>query len=396
MRLLFDLYTSQGHGKVKFHGGGTYGQNLLVELLLTNHEKLDITIVRGPGVVNSNLDKVLKEKQPSTKEVHSNDEVIEELLSEKYDVFYTSMPYYLEGYKDKIKKCPTKVLGTIHGLREIELSYDKSYRSYLRNPIAKIKQAKKYYFPKKRLENEIRFYKEIIKIVDGHILTVSNHTKHQILNVFPEIKPENILVLNPIDRSTPLESGFEYSNYSLEYKKYFLITSCDRPVKNAFRALSAMNNFPIRRLGEYKICCIGFRAHQKKKIKKNFKNIEKQIVFLDYLKREELEGIIKGAYSFIYPSISEGFGYPPLEAMRNSVPVLASSHTAITEVCGDAVLYYNPFSEREIANRVSQIINEEGLSQKLITKGHERYNSYSLNIGEQIKLIISYIVSGDK
>ena len=71
--LLFDLYTSQGHGKVKFHGGGTYGQNLLLELLLRKRDDLNITIIMGKGSVNSNLRRVLDDINPETIQQGSGD-----------------------------------------------------------------------------------------------------------------------------------------------------------------------------------------------------------------------------------------------------------------------------------------------------------------------------------
>lgn len=395
MKLLFDLYSSQGRGNVKFHGGGTYGQNLLAELLLQKNDNLDITVIMGGGSLNSNIKKLLDDVKPEIIEITSEQEVVTEILTEKYSVFYTAMPYYLEKYSSKLKTSSTRILGTIHGLREIELSYDRSYRSYLRNPLAKVRQFVKYCFPKKRLHDEISFYKNIIDMVDGNILTVSNHTKHQILNIFPQIDPNSVLVLNPIDRSVPIKQDSSLESFNVKQGEYFLLTSCDRPVKNSFRVLEAFEHFSIRGADRYKICCIGFRSHQKQIIRKKYKGIIDRVVFLDYLERSDLELLIQNAYTFIYPSISEGFGYPPLESMRNSVPVLASSHTAITEVCGDAVLYFNPFSPREIANRVSQIINDNNLHRELIERGHKRYDLYNQNIKEQIDSIISYILKQD-
>ena len=70
------------------------------------------------------------------------------------------------------------------------------------------------------------------------------------------------------------------------------------------------------------------------------------------MEEQELDALYKNAHAFIYPTLFEGFGYPPLEAMRHGTPVLASAVTAVTEVCGQAVLYFNPYSLPEIKNRI--------------------------------------------
>jgi glycosyltransferase involved in cell wall biosynthesis len=66
-----------------------------------------------------------------------------------------------------------------------------------------------------------------------------------------------------------------------------------------------------------------------------------------YVDDRELDALYKNAYAFIYPSLNEGFGYPPLESMKHATPVLASAIASITEICGDAVIYFNPYSIQE-------------------------------------------------
>jgi glycosyltransferase involved in cell wall biosynthesis len=61
----------------------------------------------------------------------------------------------------------------------------------------------------------------------------------------------------------------------------------------------------------------------------------------------------------IYPSLNEGFGYPPLEAMHYGIPVIASPFTSIPEICGEAALYANPFSIEEIMARILQMTEPE-------------------------------------
>ena len=81
-------------------------------------------------------------------------------------------------------------------------------------------------------------------------------------------------------------------------------------------------------------------------------------IFLGYVENRELEFLHQNAYAFIFPSLNEGFGYPPVQSMRYGVPVAASGTTSIPEICGDAALFFDPYSVSEIKNRLIQLLSE--------------------------------------
>ncbi|HGS4292626.1 TPA: glycosyltransferase, partial [Klebsiella pneumoniae] len=78
-------------------------------------------------------------------------------------------------------------------------------------------------------------------------------------------------------------------------------------------------------------------------------------------------------FCFIYPSLNEGYGYPPLQAMRYGTPVIASCTSSIPEVCADNVLYFDPRNISEIENRILQLSTDGELYNKLALKGSEHY-----------------------
>jgi glycosyltransferase involved in cell wall biosynthesis len=86
----------------------------------------------------------------------------------------------------------------------------------------------------------------------------------------------------------------------------------------------------------------------------------------------ELELLYQNAYVFLYPTLNEGFGYPPLESMKHGTPVICSAITSTTEVCGDAVLYFNPFSVDEMKNRILLVLFEDGIWERYSQLGIER------------------------
>jgi len=92
---------------------------------------------------------------------------------------------------------------------------------------------------------------------------------------------------------------------------------------------------------------------------------------------EELRAFYSSAYAFVYPSIYEGFGIPPLEAMGCGTPVIVSNTSSIPEVVGDAGLYFEPSSEEELLDALDKIMDDASLYKELVRRGLERSKIFS-------------------
>jgi glycosyltransferase involved in cell wall biosynthesis len=84
---------------------------------------------------------------------------------------------------------------------------------------------------------------------------------------------------------------------------------------------------------------------------------------------EMLPTLYRGAQMFVFPSLYEGFGLPPLEAMACGTPVAASRISSIPEILGEAAVYFDPYSVEEIAESINKILLEEGLKEKMVDLG---------------------------
>ncbi|MDX2098574.1 MAG: glycosyltransferase, partial [Leptolyngbyaceae cyanobacterium bins.59] len=80
---------------------------------------------------------------------------------------------------------------------------------------------------------------------------------------------------------------------------------------------------------------------------------------------------------FVFPSLYEGFGLPPLEAMQCGVPVIAANTTSIPEVVGDAALLVDPLNSEEMAQKIAQVLQEPSLAQMLRERGLARAKQFS-------------------
>jgi len=122
-------------------------------------------------------------------------------------------------------------------------------------------------------------------------------------------------------------------------------------------------------------------------ILKNKYNIKHELILAGINK--ELSGqekweLLKDADIFIYPSLYEGFGFPPLEAQSFGVPVVASSTGSLPEILGDSALLVNPYNPEEIAEMIYKIISDQNLKNYLINKGFENIKRFNWkNCAEQ-------------
>jgi len=101
-----------------------------------------------------------------------------------------------------------------------------------------------------------------------------------------------------------------------------------------------------------------------------------EVIFLGRVDDDFRDILLRSAHALVYPSLFEGFGLPPLEAMARDTPVLASACTAIPEVCADAALLVDPTDERAIAAGLVEIVNDHDRRAQLIAAGRARVAHY--------------------
>lgn len=101
------------------------------------------------------------------------------------------------------------------------------------------------------------------------------------------------------------------------------------------------------------------------------------IIYTGFITDEELVALYKEAKAFVLPSFEEGFGIPVLEAMACSCPTVASNAGSLPEVGGEAALYFDPMSPDDMAEKISKLLEDEKLRQKLVEEGLKRYKNFS-------------------
>jgi glycosyltransferase involved in cell wall biosynthesis len=382
-KILFDLIATQPFGNFKYHGGGLYGEVLFKQLVLQADKTKVFGIYNSEKFINPELLEFCKKNdvQLYDNSDHSIRQVIEKNNIQKY---YSPFIY---GKIDLPETCA--YLSTIHGLRDIELPFDNTAYMYSNGLFRRIPMFIDYVKSIIKTRRIKQNYKNLFLKNKIQFITVSNHTKYSIKANFPFVKEDDIKVCySPLQSNENIVTFGNLPDEVVE-KKYFLLTNGNRWTKNNIRGAIALDQFfSYSKESDLKVVITG--VPDSSIYKKKLKNLNR-FIFLNYVDRNILNSLIKNAFAFIYPSLNEGFGYPPLEAMQYGVPVISSSFTSIQEVCESAALYFNPYSVMEIKNRIYQLLNPN-IYKEFANKGFAQYLKISNKQKEDLAISIDFLM----
>jgi len=106
-------------------------------------------------------------------------------------------------------------------------------------------------------------------------------------------------------------------------------------------------------------------------------SLENHVVTTGYIGSADLSSIFRQADAYVFPSLSEGFGIPGLNAMASGLPVAASDIPVLKEVYGQAAAYFDPKNPQDIARKIKSVLGSSKVRSDLITKGNEQVKKYS-------------------
>lgn len=213
----------------------------------------------------------------------------------------------------------------------------------------------------------------------AHIITSSEFSRRDIMETY-RIPHERITVTHAA--ASPLFAPAETREiervrrlYKIE-GDYILAVGSIQPRKNLARLLEAYSDLLRARTHAKlpRLVIVGKRAwlYEETLRSVNLLGLQSNVVFTGYVPERDLPPLYTGALSFIYPSYFEGFGLPPLEAMKCGAPVITGDRTSLPEVVGDAGLMVDPFDKEAIAGAIGRVIADKGLRQTLRERGFER------------------------
>jgi glycosyltransferase involved in cell wall biosynthesis len=152
-----------------------------------------------------------------------------------------------------------------------------------------------------------------------------------------------------------------------------------KPHKNLERLIDAFDRVQRRGLDHLKLVMIGDDISKYAALRRavHRHQLHKHVRFLGYLPEETLAVMYRLAGVFVFPSLYEGFGLPPLEAMASGTPVVTSNVSSLPEVTGDAALLVDPYDSAAIADGIYTVLTNETVRRDLRRKGLARAREFS-------------------
>ncbi|MBN3849999.1 glycosyltransferase family 4 protein [Paraburkholderia sp. Ac-20342] len=228
------------------------------------------------------------------------------------------------------------------------------------------------------------------------ILTVSRFSKTRICHHL-KIDPSRVKVVTPgadhLDRVVADPAVLE--RLELGRDTYCVIVGSLDPRKNLQRVLDAIAE--LEHLTTVKFVIVGGRNSRIFSSDGAAHAVDsKRIVWAGFVSDNELKALYENAGCLVFPSLYEGFGLPPLEAMYCGCPVIASARTSIPEVCGDAAMYCEATSADDIAAKISQMMSDADLRQQYRVAGQLRAREFRWDRTAKKVLEILYEHTGDR
>ena len=247
-----------------------------------------------------------------------------------------------------------------------------------------------------------RIYKRVMARLSvrraAHIVTDSKSTRRDLCRLLG-VAAERITVVHPglDDRFRSIPDPARLRSVAERFglpDAFVLYVGSQDPRKNFTGLLEAFARCPP----DLRLVVVGSARHARARCLARLREADDadRALLIDSVARDELPAIYRLASMLVYPSLYEGFGFPPLEAMACGTPVIVSNVSSLPEVVGNAALRADPYRPDELARCISDLARDEGLRRELRTKGSERAREFTWEqAASQTLDVYRRVVGGD-
>ncbi len=231
-------------------------------------------------------------------------------------------------------------------------------------------------FKQCKLMSPEKFFKEADSVV-----AVSENTKRDLLDIF-KITEKKITVIYPgvsVPPSvTPAEAGVQKFNLP---QKFILCLGTIEPRKNVLGIVKAFEIWQEKSAlaKDFYLVLAGFKGWSSSAVWRAIGRspYKEKIKYLGAVSEEDKFSLYRLAKLFLSPSFYEGFGFPPLEAMTNGIPVIASANSSFPEVLGDAAYLVNPYDINDMASGIEAVLSNDKIREQFVQKGLEQVKKFN-------------------
>ncbi len=204
------------------------------------------------------------------------------------------------------------------------------------------------------------------------IFTVSNNSKQEIIQQLKVVTQQVVVLGNAPSLHVYPYNEQILAQYNLQPQHYFLMVGSNSLRKNTHMVAQAFaNNASLQKT---KLVIVGGKFANLAATKQlNAPNL----IYTDYISDSELRSLYHNALALIFPSISEGFGIPIIEAMAEQTPILAADIPVLHEICAASALYFNPYLVNELITQIELVLHDSSIITQLKRLMAERLDQYS-------------------
>lgn len=219
-------------------------------------------------------------------------------------------------------------------------------------------------------------YKWVIRIAADksiYLITPSNYVKNDVINFTGQSQGKFTVTYEAADKIKLKAEAYK----KLVNKKYIMYVGRPFPHKNLDRLLEAFKIVQIK-YPNLMLVFVGKKDINYERMEKRVKaDSINNVLFTDFVSESQLRWLYENCSAYVFPSLSEGFGLPAVEAMIHGAPVVSSNATCLPEIYGDAALYFDPLDITDMANKIEKILRNKKLAKDLIEKGYKQAAKYS-------------------
>jgi glycosyltransferase involved in cell wall biosynthesis len=278
---------------------------------------------------------------------------------------------------------PDRVLGPIDVLHSPNLTAPRLKKAKL---VVTIHDLSFLVYPEFHTRENLRFSKQQTAMATKYalkIIAVSHHTKQDLIDYY-SIPGERIHVIYQASKKVYYpERNVDFIQRCLArlhiYKNFILFVGSLEPRKNVRTLIQAYAEYLKADPDQYLLVIAGGRGWLNDDIYALVAElgIERHVRFLGYIQESDLRCLYSVAKVFVYPSLYEGFGLPPLEAMACGAPVITSHTSSLPEVVGDAAILIDPYNVEELLHALRTVLLDNDLRLQLRKKSLERAKLFS-------------------
>jgi len=232
----------------------------------------------------------------------------------------------------------------------------------------------------------------------NHIIAVSESTKSDLVNYLKIPEGKISVIYNGVDHNVFKPYRVRPYHVRLHYRQYILYVGSERRRKNLgrlFQAFAALKreslDLMLVKVGSPGRC-EEFRSQTLKAL--SHLGITEDVVFVDHISEKDLAYYYSSAALLCYPSLYEGFGLPPLEAMACGCPVVTSNTSSLPEVVGEAGIMVNPYDTRSLVQAMRQVLTDRELRDKMVRIGLEQSKKFTWEKTADLTLQVYNKVTG--